>query len=153
MHGPIREHLEELLGTDAARPDSKVHLAACGECTRELSDMRQQAQMLRGLRAPEDIEPAPGFYARVMQRIEERKLVSMWSVLIDTPFGKHLAIASLALALVLGAWVIGVEKQDGHLGSGPVIAQQIVDVPVVGDQTQQRDAVLVNLAAYSEPVQ
>jgi len=153
MHGPIREHLEELLGTDAERPDAKAHLASCNECTRELAEMNRQARMLQALRAPEEIEPAPGFYARVLQRIEERKLTSMWSVLTDTPFGKRLAIASLALALALGTWVIGVEKEDGHLGSGPVIAQQNVDVPVIGDQTQQRDAVLVNLAAYSEPVQ
>lgn len=153
MHGPIRDHLEELLGTNTQRPDSEAHLASCDECARELAEMSRQARMLRTLRAPEDVEPAAGFYARVMQRIEERRLTSMWSVLIDTPFGKRLAIASLALAFVLGAWVIGVEKEDGHLGSGPVIAQQSVDVPVIGDQTQQRDAVLVNLASYSEPVQ
>jgi len=153
MHGPIREHLEELLRTNAERPDTKAHLSSCNECTRELAEMNRQAQMLQTLRAPDDAEPAPGFYARVLQRIEERKLTSMWSVLTDTPFGKRLAIASLALALALGTWVIGVEKEDGHLGSGPVVAEQSVDVPIIGDQTQQRDAVLVNLAAYSEPGQ
>jgi len=153
MHGPIRDHLEELLGKNAGRLDSRAHLASCDECTSELAEMRRQARMLRALRVGEDIEPAPGFYARVLQRIEERRLTSMWSVLIDTPFGKRLALASLALALVLGTWVIGLEKEDGHLGSGPIIAQQVADVPVIGDQTQQRDAVLVNLASYSEPVQ
>ena len=137
MHGPIREHLEELLRTNAERPDTKAHLASCNECTRELAEMNRQAKIYRLCVLP-TMPPAPGFYARVLQRIEERKLTSMWSVLTDTPFGKRLAIASLALALALGTWVIGVEKEDGHLGSCAVLAEQSVDVPIIGDQTQQR---------------
>lgn len=151
MHGPIRDRLEELLNGHDGRQDLVAHLASCAECSGEVGIMKQQSELLRSLRAPEEIEPAPGFYARVMQRIEERGVTSIWSVFAYSPFGKRLALASLALALVLGTWVIGLEREDGHLGFGPVIAQESgFDAPVVGDQQHQRDVVLVNLASYSD---
>ena len=54
MHGPIRDHLEELLGKNAERLDSRAHLASCDECTSELAEMRRQARMLRALRVGEE---------------------------------------------------------------------------------------------------
>jgi hypothetical protein len=103
------------------------------------------------LRAPADLEPAPGFYARVMQRIEENGVYSIWSVFTEGPFGKWLAYGSLAIALLLGTWVVGVEREDGHFGSSEsVVAQHASgETPVAGDEAHQRDAVLVNLASYS----
>jgi hypothetical protein len=103
--------------------------------------------MLRSLRAPEEVEPAAGFYARVLQRIEERTKDSIWAVLIYSPFGKRLAYASLTLALMLGTYVITQESRDGHLGAERTIAQEFHHItPVVGSQAQQRDAVLANFA-------
>ena len=153
MHGPIRDRLEALLTSRKGEQDLDAHLASCAECSGELDAMREQSEWLRTLRAPEQLDPAPGFYARVMQRIEERAVTSAWSVFAYGPFGKRLAMASLALALVLGTWVIGLERADGHLGSGPVVAQDTrFDPPVTGDQQHQRDVVLVNLASYSGSV-
>jgi hypothetical protein len=89
-----------------------------------------------------------------MQRIEEEGVTSVWSVFLEGPFGKRLVFASLALALVLGTWIVGVERQDGHMGSEPVIAEQNShDIPVTGDAAHQRDVVLVNLASYSQQTQ
>jgi len=106
--------------------------------------------MLRSLRAPENAEPAPGFYARVLQQIEERTGNSIWSVFVYSPFGKRLLYGSLTLALMLGTYVITQESRDGHLGGERIVAQEFhYDAPVVGDQAQQRDAVLVNFAAHS----
>ena len=159
MHGSIRDRLEDVLketGALEAQTAAEVnrHLASCPECANEIETMRDQAIMLRSLRAPQGVEPAPGFYARVMQRIEEGAIYSTWSVFIDGPFGKRLAYASLALALLLGTWVIGAERADGRLGSAaPAIAQESTDLPVAGDQAHQRDVVLVNFASYSEPAQ
>lgn len=152
MHGPIRDRLEELLNTETTQADLTDHLASCSNCAQEIELMKGQSELLRSLRAPEELEPAPGFYARVMQRIEEEGVYSVWSVFTDGPFGKRLAYASLALALLLATWMIGVEREDGHIGSEPVIAQDVInsDVPVTGDQAHQRDVVLVNLAAYSQ---
>jgi len=113
--------------------------------------MREHAELFRSLRPGEELEPAAGFYARVMQRIEEEGVASVWSVFLEGPFGKRLVFASLALAVLLGTWIVGMERQDGHMGSEPVIAeQQNRDIPVTGDAAHQRDVVLVNLAAYSQ---
>jgi anti-sigma factor RsiW len=152
MHGPIRNRLEELLNANAQQVSLNQHLASCPECAQQLDEMKDQALLLRTLRAAEEVEPAPGFYARVIQRIEEEGVGSIWSVFVDGPFGKRLALASLALALGLATWLVGVEREDGHMGSEPVIYQEAtaLDVPVTGDQAHQRDVVLVNLASYSQ---
>ncbi|MBV8552465.1 MAG: hypothetical protein JOY54_14275 [Acidobacteriaceae bacterium] len=114
--------------------------------------MRAQTAMLRSLRSPEEVEPAAGFYARVMQRIEERAKDSIWAVFVYSPFGKRLAYASLTIAVVLGSYVVAQETRDGHLLGENMVAQD-VHVPVVGDQAQQRDAVLQNFAVRQGNIQ
>ncbi len=157
MHRSIRDRLEELLaarGATAARVDLTKHLSSCVECSLEVESMRAQSDMLRGLRAPEQMEPAAGFYARVMQRIEERAKDSIWAVFIYSPFGKRLAYASLGIALTLGTYVITQETRDGHLGGDPVVARSLhYDAPVVGSRAQQRDAVLVNFVSHQGSLQ
>ena len=79
MHGFIRNRLEDLLmakrvseGATGERSDAAdQHLASCGECAGEILVMRAHSDLLRLFRVPEEIEPAAGFYARVLQRIEE----------------------------------------------------------------------------------
>jgi hypothetical protein len=118
--------------------------------------MREHSTLLRTLRAAEEVEPAAGFYARVMQRIEENGVRSVWSVFTEGSFGSWLAYASLALALLVGGWLIHTERSDGHLGSEPVIAHESPagsDMQVSGDKAHQRDVVLVNLASYSDESQ
>jgi predicted anti-sigma-YlaC factor YlaD len=143
MHRSVREKLEGLL--QAPSPNAIIgvdgHLSSCAECRLELDEMRNQAVALRSLRAPEDVAPAPGFYARVLQRIEERVKDSIWGVFIYSNFGKRLSYLSLTLTLLLGGYVVAQEVNDGHLGSDPVVAER---TGMTGDQAQQRDAVLVN---------
>ena len=111
--------------------------------------MTTQAELIRLLRAPEEMEPAPGFYARVLQRIEERTKDSIWAVFLYPPFAKRLVYASLSVALMLGTYVITQESRDGHLGGENIVAQDAhEDSPVFGDASQQRDAVLANFAAH-----
>jgi hypothetical protein len=157
MHGFIRKRLEDLLmakrvseGATGERSDEiDQHLASCGECTDEISVMRAHSDLLRSFRAPEEVEPAAGFYARVLQRIEEHARASIWAVFIYSPFGKRLAYASATLALLLASFVVAQESSDGHLSGRNLVAQEIHTVaPVVGDQSEQRDAVLVNLVSY-----
>ena len=149
MHAPIRDRLEDLLSADKEGLGDyplAQHLSSCSECSSELRAMKAQSEMLHSLRAPNDSEPAPGFYARVMQRIEQRAKESIWASLIYSPFASRLTYASLTLAVVLGGYVIAQESRDGHL-SGPVMVAQR-DVPVIGTQAQQRDAVLENFATH-----
>src|SRR5260370_41165254 len=106
MHEYIRGQLEDLLVAESAasRLDGVIakakydvtgvakHLQSCSDCSSELDSMKAQAALLRTLRAPEEeVEPTAGFYARVMQRIEDCTKDSIWSVFIYSPFGKRLA--------------------------------------------------------------
>lgn len=163
MHDSIRDRLEDLLkrkpleSADASAADRELlqHLHSCAECSEEVNIMRQHSALLKAVQTPsEEMEPSPGFYARVMERIEARAENSIWSVFIDSPFGKRLAYASLTLALLLGTYVVALETEDGHFsGSQPIVAehQQQPAQMVAGDNSeQQRDAVLVNFASYQE---
>lgn len=157
MHGSIRDRLEDLLSAEgiAAKDSGLVeHLSSCRECSSELEAMRAQSDALQLLRAPEGMEPAAGFYGRVMQRIEERAKDSIWAGFIYSPFAKRLTYASLAIALLLGSFVISEETRDGRANGERIIAQQLhADVPVIGSQQQQRDAVLVNIAFHQGSAQ
>jgi len=116
--------------------------------------MREQAALLRTLKSEEETEPAAGFYARVIQRIEERAKDSIWGVLIYSPFGKRLAYASLTLAVLLGSYVVTQESRDGHLLGESVAALEVhYHAPVVGDRAHQRDAVLENFAVSQGSIQ
>ena len=153
MHRSIRDRVEDLLaGWGSATKDRELsaHLSSCDECSSELSSMRKQAELLTALRAPEEMEPARGFYARVLQRIEERARQSMWAAFIYSPFAKRLTYASLTVAVMLGTYVVTQEARDGHLlGRQSVLAQNTqYEAPVTGDEAQQRDAVLANFAAH-----
>ena len=167
MHGFIRDQLEDLLTAEpstARLPRGSAnydingvanHLESCAECSSEFEPIKAHSALLRSLRPPEEeIEPAAGFYARVMQRIEECTKDSIWSVFIYSPFGKRLAYASLAIAALLSTYVVSVEARDGHLGGENMVAQQLHgDAPCFGSQAQQRDAVLINFASSQEFLQ
>jgi predicted anti-sigma-YlaC factor YlaD len=72
MHRIIRDHLEEVLAGPGSAPKHPAgeHLAACAECREQVAAMREQAAVLRQFHAESEPEPRPGFYARVMDRIE-----------------------------------------------------------------------------------
>jgi anti-sigma factor RsiW len=160
MHGFVRDRVEDLL---AAKPSAgacevaKGHLNGCLECAAEFNEFRAQSELLRSLRPPEEIEPSPGFYARVLQRIEERAKKSIWWVFVYSPVGKRLAYVSLATAVVLGSYVIAQETRDGGFSASPrVVVSEVAshyDVPVVGNPDQQRQAVLENFASHSGTLQ
>lgn len=159
MHQPIRDSLEEYLKGSGDREISQeftAHLASCKACADELGIIERQTVMLRVLRPGPDVEPRPGFYARVIERIEKQGTDSFWSIFLEPAFGRRLAIASLALVLLLGAYLISTEPGDHGLSPAPMVAVQEGptpdDVTLPGPDTpqQQRDAVLVNLASYQE---
>ncbi len=157
MHGSMRDRLEDLLAARgvAAEDEGLVkHLSSCAECSSELQRMTAQSELLHSLRAPEEMEPTPGFYARVLQRIEERTKDSIWAAFIYSPASKRLVYASLTIALMLGTYVITQESWDGHLRGPRVVAQDFhYDPLVAGSQAQQRDAVLANFASHQGSLQ
>ncbi len=105
-------------------------------------------ELLTTLRAPEEVEPAPGFYARVLQRIEARE-DSFWAFFVDSPFSKRMALASLTIAVALGSYVISAERHEGSAAQNMVaFSGTHYDAPVMGSQAEQRDAVLENFAEH-----
>lgn len=72
--------------------------------------MRGQAILVRQLKPSSDVEPRAGFYARVLERIEAEGPVSIWNLFVESAFGKRIALASLTLALLLGVYVVTVER-------------------------------------------
>jgi predicted anti-sigma-YlaC factor YlaD len=176
MHRIIRDHLEQVLGERPPAPDHPAgkHLAECGECRDAVAAMREQAAVLRQFRAAE-VEPRPGFYARVLERIEAQTPSSVFTLFFDSLFGRRIAMASLALALLLGVYVISSEQmaepQVASVDALPrvtLVSDQVSDMPqnlpdvfsdgVFSGNAQPRlvtsapdqDAVLVNLVTYRE---
>lgn len=104
--------------------------------------------LLTALRA-EEMEPAPGFYARVLQRIEERQIDSFWAFFVDSPISKRLVLASLTIALALGSYVVSAERHETTAPQNVVAFNGThYDAPVMGSQAEQRDAVLENFAEH-----
>jgi len=155
MHRVIRDHLEEVLGETPRNGPAKQHLDDCEECRRELTQMREQATLLRSLRRAEEIEPRAGFYARVMERIEAQGPGSIWNVFSESPFGRRIAVASMALALVIGAYLFTAEQparvnHPVEFVSGPLPGEDQPGLDLTKTGAPDRDAVLVNLVTYRE---
>ena len=174
MHRIIREHLEQVLGERPPAPDHPAgqHLAECGDCRDEVVAMREHAAMLRQWRVTETemVEPRPGFYARVLGRIEAQRPISVFTLFFDSMFGRRIAMASLALALLLGVYVISSEQMAepeiagsqmvgiDALPQATLVSDMPQDFPVLSDDSQPRlvrgtpdqAAVLVNLVTYRE---
>jgi hypothetical protein len=167
MHEPIVNHVEDYLtrsDSTSLPADFTAHLVSCAECRQELAAMETHARFVRVLKPEETVDPARGFYARLIERIEAQRPVSMWSIFLQ-PFGQRLAFASLALALLMGVYLISTEP---GMDSGAAVAIQQTAVPgamlpgedqpglVIGanihgsNEDQDRGAVLVNLATYHE---
>jgi hypothetical protein len=167
MHRVIRDHLEQVLadshapsggGDTQVSQDHQLHLEQCEDCRGEIEAMRRHALALRELRS--DAEPRPGFYARVMERIEAQRAVSIWNVFSESPFGRNLAVASMALAVLLGVYLLTSERltdQNANLvqmisATLPGEDQPASNVRFVpgSSAVPDRDAVLVNLVTYRE---
>jgi len=150
----IRDRLEEVLA-EAPGNGPKQHLEDCEECRGEVSAMREQARLLRGLRTAAEVEPRAGFYARVMERIEAQGATSIWSVFSESPFGRRIAVASMALALAIGLYMFSSEQpatvnQPVEFVSGALPGEDQPGLDLTQPGAPDRAAVLVNLVTYQE---
>ncbi len=157
MHQPIRDNLEEYLKGSAQQIPQEFdrHLESCEECASELRLYQGQAQLLRLLQPDADLDPRAGFYARVMEKIEQEDRSSIWSVLLEPNFGRRLAVASAVLVMLLGTYFVTSERSEPVVASSDVVFTGATTASTAAadeslQQQRQRDAVLVNLAAYHE---
>lgn len=109
MHDVIQNGLEGYLSghmvPERLRP-FREHLEGCAPCRELVTAFEQQSALFKSLRVPEDAAPAAGFYARVMERIEAQRPISLWSVFLQPLFARRVLYASLAMFLFLGSSVL-----------------------------------------------
>jgi hypothetical protein len=149
----MREDLEKLLAGESGH--SAGHPAECAECREDLAAMKEQAAWLRDLREPDPGSPSAtdgprtGFYARVMERIEAQS-PSIWNLFFESQLGRRLAIASMAIALCLGVYLVSSDSApeqtfapvpEVRIGAQP--ASMLAGMP-------DENSVLVNLITYRE---
>jgi len=143
MHQVIVDRLEAYLAGAPGSREFTAHLESCQECRAELREMQEISSALVALRTPEEIVPAPGFYARMAQRMEAERPRSIWGLcLLDPAFGKRVAFASVMTLAVLGSYLI---TRETEYSAGParpevIMAQQAP----AGDP----DVMLATLASY-----
>jgi len=152
MHRIIEDHLEEVLAESNPQVSTPVvrHLAECAECGEEVSTLRRQAALLRALRAPTDdetIAPRPGFYARVMERIDAQRPIDIWQLFFDSAFGRRLALGSMALAVLFSLYLVSSER----LAQPTAISiEDRPGVTLTKAGLPDKDTVLVDLVTYRE---
>ncbi|MCC7498556.1 MAG: zf-HC2 domain-containing protein [Bryobacterales bacterium] len=158
MHRPIKDHLEDFLQGACEREqlrEFEAHLEECEDCFQQVQQMREQAHSVRALRTPEVVTPQPGFYGRVMARIESQPRPTVWSLLLDPVFGRRLVYATASLLLIFGTYLVSTESESiSASNNGPeMILAAREQAPAAHQKTDtqsQRDAILVNLATYQD---
>ena len=155
MHELVKQRLEEYLkgAADTAFPrEFTEHLETCEKCRNELHSIEQHSQLLHVLRWQREAEPRAGFYARVMERIEDQRKVSMWNVFLEPAFVRRIATASLVLMLLLGSYFALTEGQSAHTPNAAEAIMAVEDHPpgLGTNQDRDRNTILVTLATYQE---
>lgn len=156
MDERIRRRLEDYLNGSlpaGADPSFDRALEARPETKRELRLLAEQSEAIRrSLRAPEGVAPHPGFYARVMARVEEESRASVWSPFTGV-FGQRLIFAASMLVVLLGVALMGTESEaEPEIAEAPV--QMLVDpdpdAHLVGNEAEDRGRVFATLASYGD---
>lgn len=156
MHDIVRNNVEEYLRLNGGSQNSAEvdrHLAVCAECREAVGYMRETSNILASLRAPVEFDPNPGFYARVMSRIESERKPSVWSLLLDPVFGKRLVYAALTAVVMLSTYLVSTENSaELTTASAPetILSDQSRTPILTSDTARDRDVILVNLATYKE---
>lgn len=151
MHEPVIESLEEILRGERPRPAAAAHLGGCASCRESVAAMTAQHDLFRALRPAEPVEPAPGFYARVINRVETQVRPSVWSLFGDSLFARRLTYASMTFFVLLGTFFVS-SAEDPVVVNAPeaIIAGDEMYQTVGNNLERDRSTVLVQLATYDE---
>ena len=154
MHKPVVENLEAYLEGRHV-PELESHIRSCPECRSALADMSEHSQMLQTFRASEVVTPFPGFYARVMNRIEaEAKPASFWDLLLEPVFGRRLVYAAFALVVLMSGFLVLSPLDQPQIASSPerllVSPHPDEPGPVGFDPQRDRNVVLVDMVSFSQ---
>ncbi len=155
MHEPIRANLEAYLDNPSgASGEFQSHLDNCPECKNQIVELSRQSRMLQSLRMPE-VEAAAGFYARVRERVDAEAKPSVFAMLLDTAFGRPIAVASAAMVLLLASYIVTTEPGTVTPPPGAMLLQTDDQAQPSSNLTLQRpdddrNTVLVNLVSFRD---
>jgi len=153
MHGIVRERLEDFLrGAPGGAPEVEDHLRVCEQCREEVGWMKEQARLVHVLAPPSRaMDPTPGFYARVLERIESERRPSFWDAFLEPAFGKRLLATSLMLVGLLGGVLAFTEATTEVATATPEAVMAAEHPPGLGSNVDRdRETVLVSLATYRD---
>jgi predicted anti-sigma-YlaC factor YlaD len=157
MHEPVKSRLEEYLRGGARFADVDEHLKNCEGCRNEVNAMRAQSELFRAVKAPVNMEPGAGFYARVMNRIETEAKPSPWSLFGESLFAKRLVYASATFLVLLGTFLVSSTETDNPMAGSAaemiLAGQQDLEPVTMEDPQKDREVVLVNLATFEQGYQ
>ena len=114
--------------------------------------MREMSDLFSTLRSPEPPLPAPGFYARVSNLIDQQQPESFWAFFLEPVFGKRLALASLLLLAMLGTVLMTRETEEYAVGPSPEMILAVEhDAPLMeSGPAMDRDQMLFTLASHKQ---
>jgi len=151
MHSVVMENIEEFLAGTLEPAEHQVleaHLSGCELCREEVRGMQSVSLLFGSLRTEAAFEPAPGFYARVLQRAEDAKPPSFFAGIfaLDAIFGRKLVFSSLLTLGLLGGYLI---SRESSYMAGPtpdaIMAQQ---TQAAFDSASAPDSMLITLTNY-----
>jgi anti-sigma factor RsiW len=127
------------------------HLARHPKAAEELEEFRRTSLLLTELRVPEGEPEGPqaGFYARVLQCIDQQRPEPFWTFFLQPLFVRRLAFGSLMWLALVGAYVVSFsspsEEISRRLAEAVLTDQAVSDyyrVRLGNDLKQNRDSML-----------
>ena len=113
--------------------------------------MSEHQNLFRAVRLAGPVEPAPGFYARVMNRVETQVRPSVWSLFGDSLFARRLTYASMTFFVLLGTFFVSSGETPVTVNAPETIIASDEMYQTVGNNPEQdRSTILVQLATYDE---
>ena len=157
MDSFLQEHLEDFLDGRLNEQDSlefERRLAQDSEAAAELALFEQTSELFDAFRVHPDeaVEPAPGFYYRVKQRIDAERGESFWNFLLQPVMVRRFAFAAMMWMVLLGSVAVfhddttaqSVDLADSILKQQP---PQQYDVRMGYNLEANRDSMLTLLAS------
>jgi hypothetical protein len=104
--------------------------------------------MFQGMRAFDEVAPAPGFYKRVRSQIDESVQGSIWSPFLHSRLWSRLVAVGFVGTFILLGYVLAAEwnvNEADYLDEGSVALISTRGVE------RQRDSVLTQITTYNRP--
>ena len=158
MKENLEDYLSGVLG-GRRKDEFESYLETNPKAAETVAQQREAAALVSELRAPEQdglpVQPSPGFYARVMSRVDEERSVPFWEALIEPLFVKRLAFACLMWFFLLGAYVTvfdGAGEDTAHVAERMLTQPQSPEYHVRfgGDLKLNRDSMLTAIVTSRE---